>query len=171
MKTNVIPVLVFAVTIIVLGVVRVPGAFAQSDQIIKQKIEDKVAETFSLRNLKVDIAVEDGYVVIFGEVKKYIQKMLYEKIAWKTTGVIEVDNEIRVVPRMKQTDAVIERKIMEVVQTYRRFQGAKIAVAVKAGAVHLRINLDHPSDVLFFKHRVAEIDGVVSIDIQAKFFA
>jgi hypothetical protein len=48
---------------------------------------------------------------------------------------------------------------------------SKIEVAVKKGAVNIRINLDHPSDVLFLKHRVAEIDGVISIDIQVKFFA
>ena len=117
----------------------------------------------------VRVRLEDMLVLATSLV--WLIQLIRKKIAWKTTGVIEVDNEIRVVPRMKQTDAVIERKIMEVVQNYRRLQGAKIAVAVKAGAVHLRINLDHPSDVLFLKHRVAEIDGVVSIDIQAKFFA
>ena len=96
--------------------------------------------------------------------------MLYEKIAWQTKGVLEVDNEIRVLPKLPQTDAVIERKVMEVFQTHRRFQNAKVAVAVNSGAVHIRINLDHPSDVLFLKHRVAEIDGVIAINIQAKFF-
>ena len=80
-----------------------------------------------------------------------------------------MDNEIRVVPRLAQRDAVIERKIMELVQTHRRFQGVNIIVAAKAGAVHIRITLDHPSDVLFLKHKVAEIDGVISINIQAKF--
>ena len=42
-----------------------------------------------------------------------VVKMLYEQIAWKTEGVIEVDNEIRVVPRFAQSDAVIERKIRD----------------------------------------------------------
>jgi len=37
--------------------------------------------------------------------------MIYEQIAWKTEGVIEIDNEIRVVPGWPQTDAVIDRKI------------------------------------------------------------
>jgi hypothetical protein len=54
-------------------------------------------------------------IVLFGEVGLYIQKMIYEQIAWKTEGVIEIDNEIRVVPGWPQTDAVIDRKIMEVV--------------------------------------------------------
>ena len=42
-----------------------------------------------------------------------VVKMLYEQIAWKTEGVIEVDNEIRVVPGFAQSDAVIARKIRD----------------------------------------------------------
>lgn len=39
------------------------------------------------------------------------------------------------------------------------------------GIVTRSDTLDHPSDILFLKHRVAEIEGVISIEIQAKFFA
>ena len=42
-----------------------------------------------------------------------VVKTLYEQIAWKTEGVIEVDNEIRVVPGFAQSDAVIARKIRD----------------------------------------------------------
>ena len=97
--------------------------------------------------------------------------MLYEQIAWKTEGVVEVDNEIRVVPRLAQSDAVIERKIMELAQTHRRFQGVNVIVTIVKGAVQIRTTLDHPQDVLFLKRRVAEIEGVISINIQAKFIA
>ena len=164
-------ILFIILTIIVSGITNVHAASALSDKLIRQRIEDKAADTFRLRGTKVNLAVEDGNVVLFGEVGLYIQKMIYEQIVWKTEGVIEVDNEIRIVPKSLQTDADIERKIMEVVQTHQRFLSSKIEVAVRKGAVNIRINLDHPSDVLFLKHRVAEIDGVISIDIQAKFFA
>ena len=97
--------------------------------------------------------------------------MLYEQIAWQTEGIVEVDNEIRVVPRLAQSDTVIERQIMESVHTHRRFQGVNVIVTVVKGAVQIRTTLDHPQDVLFLKRRVAEIDGVIDIDIQAKFIA
>ena len=162
--------LVIVVIMIVFGLGYAPSVLALNDTLIKQSIKNEAGDTFRLRETKVDLAVEDGYVVLFGEVGLYIQKSLYEKIAWKSEGVIEVDNEIRVVPRLPQTDAAIERKIMEVIQSHSRIKGAKVAVTVETGAVYVRINLDHPSDVLFLKNRVAEIDGVTSIDIQAKFF-
>jgi hypothetical protein len=161
--------LLVVLIIIVFGMVHASRALALSDKLIKQRIEGEAADTFRLRGTKVDLAVEDGCVVLYGTVSLYIQKMLYEQIAWKTKGVVEVDNEIRVVPGLAQSDAVIERKIMELVQTHRRFQGVNVIVTVEAGAVHIRITLDHPSDVLFLKHKVAEIDSVISINIQTKF--
>jgi len=161
--------LLVVLIIIVSGITHAQVTLAMSDKIIKQRIEDKAADTFRLRGTKVDLAVEDGYVVLYGTVGLYIEKMLYEQIAWKIKGVVEVDNEIRVVPGFPQTDTVIERKIMELVQTHPRFQGVDVNVTVKEGAVHIRTTLDHPRDVLFLKSRVAEVTGVISISIQAKF--
>ena len=169
MKKNRNMMLLVVSIIIVSGITHAHAALAMSDKVIKQRIEDQAADTLSLRETKVDLAVEDGYVVLYGTVGLYIQKMLYEQIAWKTEGVVEVDNEIRVVPGLPQTDKAIERKIMELVQTHRRFQGVDVNVTVKEGAVHIRTTLDHPRDVLFLKSRVAEITGVTSINIQAKF--
>jgi osmotically-inducible protein OsmY len=169
MKKNRSLMLLVGLIIIVSGITHAQAALAMSNKIIKQRIEDEAADSLSLRGTKVDLAVEDGYVVLYGTVGLYIQKMLYEQIAWKTNGVVEVDNEIRVVPGLPQSDAVIERKIMELVQTHRRFQGVEVNVTVKEGAVYIRTTLDHPRDVLFLKHRIAEIKGVIDIYIQAKF--
>jgi hypothetical protein len=146
-------------------------ALSISDIAIKQQIEKKAGENANLRTGKVRVAVENGLVVLYGSVDRYIQKMFYEKIAWKTDGVIEVDNEIRVIPVVPQADAAIDRRVKEIVQTYSRFQGVSISLTVKAGAVNVLITLNHPADVLFLKNRIAEIDGVVSIDIMAKFVA
>jgi hypothetical protein len=97
--------------------------------------------------------------------------MVYERIAWKTVGVIEVDNEIRVTPLSPLADPTIERKIKEIIKTYDKFQGLNFSVSVKAGAVDIIIKLNNPADVLFLKKKIAEIDGVISIDIMAKFIA
>jgi hypothetical protein len=42
-----------------------------------------------------------------------------------------------------------------------------VDIRVERGSVFLRVTLDHPSDILFLKHRVAEIEGVVAIQIDA----
>ena len=169
MKKNRNMMLLVVSIIIVSGITHAHAALAMSDKVIKQRIEDQAADTLSLKKTKVELAVEEGYVVLYGTVGLYIQKMLYKQIAWKTEGVVEVDNEIRVVPRLPKTDAAIERKIMELAQTHRRFQGVNVIVTVVKGAVQIRTTLDHPQDVLFLKRRVAEIDEVTDINIQAKF--
>ena len=161
--------LIVALITIFSAMVMAPQALAMSDKIIKQRIEDKANDTFRLRGTTVEVAVEDGYVVLYGTVDLYIKKMLYEQIAWKTKGVVEVDNEIRVVPKLPQADADIKRNIIEVVHTHRRLQGVNLEVAVEGGAVRIHVTSEHPSDVLFFKHRVAEIEGVIAINIIAKF--
>ena len=63
--------------------------------------------------------------------------------------------------------------MLEFVKLYAfcEFQGVSISVTVKAGGVNVLITLNHSADVLFTKSRIAEIDGVVSIDIAAKFVA
>jgi len=75
------------------------------------------------------------------------------------------------VPRLPQSDTAIERKIKELVLTHRRLQGVNVIVTVEAGAANIRATLEHPRDVLFLKRRVAAVDGVISIEIQAKFIA
>jgi len=167
MKKNRVLMLIVVVVPIVFATAS--GALAMSDKLIKQRIESKAADTFRLRGAKVDLAVENGYVVLYGTVDLYIQKMLYEQIVWKTKGVVEVDNEVRVLPGLPQSDEVIKHKIMELSQTHHRFRGINIVITVIKGAAHIRTTLEHPRDVLFLKHRVAEINGVTSIDIQAKF--
>ena len=112
------------VAIIVMFVVVVwADTLALSDESIKKGIEGRVANSAELKEAKVNVAVESGNVVLYGAVALYIQKMIYEQIAWKTVGVVEVDNEIRVAPKLPQTDFAIERKIMEIVHTHSQFHG------------------------------------------------
>lgn len=106
---------------------------------------------------------------MFGQVRLYSQKMMYARIAWQTKGVVEVENEIRVEPVVPLTDGAIERKIREIVKTCRRFQGVKLKIIVEKGYVFLRASFENSRDVLFLKHRVAEIEGVIAIRIDASF--
>jgi len=152
-----------------LAVAHVPQGLAVTDKTIKQRIEEAAANTTILREAKVGVVVEHGYVILYGTVRLYSQKMAYERIAWQTMGVVEVDDEIRVVPVLPLTDTAIKRKIREIVKTYERFRGAQVDIRVEDGSVFLRATLDHPGDILFLKHRVAEIEGVVAMEIDAAF--
>lgn len=155
--------------IIVLSVSYSSEAQALSDETIKQQIEAKAADTLELKDTQVRVDVEDRLVVLSGTVRLYEQKMTYEKIAWLTMDVAEVENEIRVAPMYPLNDRAINRKIREIIKAHRRLHGAQLTVTVKGGAVVLQGAFEHPRDVLFLKHKVAGIEGVIAIEIQARF--
>ena len=70
-----------------------------ADQIdLRQRIQDQVQSDEQLQDTEVRIAVTGGDVVLSGTVRLYSQKMRYEQLTWRTSGVMDVDNEIRVRP-------------------------------------------------------------------------
>ena len=146
-----------------------PQALADSDQIIKQSIEEAAAKSPELQGTDAGVAVEGRSVILFGSVRLYLHKMLYELIAWQTIGVVEVDNEIRVVPQAPLPDAAIKRKIWEIIGRHEQFHASEFTVTVNRGAVFLKGTFGHPQDVIFLKKRVAAIEGVIAIDIDVAF--
>ncbi|MFB3069865.1 MAG: BON domain-containing protein [Gemmatimonadales bacterium] len=146
-----------------------PQALADTDRIIKQAIEEAAANNPELQGTDARVAVEARRVILFGSVRLYLHKMLYGQISWQTIGVVEVDNEIRVVPQTPLSDTAIEQKIREIITLDEKFHAAEFAVTVKRGAVFLNGTFGHPQDVIFLKKRVAAIEGVIAIAIGVAF--
>ena len=170
MKTSICHPKVFACALAILLVVaHAAQSMAQSDEGIKLAIEKEIANSSELGGVQVRVLVEDGNVILLGAVRFYIQKMQIEKIAWRTEGVVEVDNEAHVEPLAPLSDVAIKRKILEITRDHERFHGAQIKVEVKDGSVSLDGTFHHPRDVIFLKHRVAEIEGVISVQIEIAF--
>lgn len=120
-----------------------------------------------LANSQVSIYVEDGFVLLTGTVQLYLQKMDFEQIAWKTTGVTEVENEIEVNALFPLSDTVIKRKVLMILLDCKCFHGGNHIVQVARGVVSVTGVFFHPRDVQFLKRQIAEIEGVVAIDIHA----
>jgi osmotically-inducible protein OsmY len=164
-KHNIWPMIVMLA--ILCGMIQVPRGLAMDDDVIKLGIEAKAEKTVRLHGTKVQVHVENGFVILSGTVRFYRQKMLFERITWQTMGVAEVDNEIVVVPRVALSDAAIKDRIIEIVRTFSRFHGAGVSVTVNGGAVTLRGTFGHPLDVQFLKNQVADIEGVIALEMLA----
>ena len=82
---------------------------------------------------------------------------------------MEVDNEIRGEPVLPATDDSIKRRVMEILLAHESFADIDAAVTVEAGFVFIRGIFKDPHDVQSLKHKVAEIQGVIEIHIQAEF--
>jgi osmotically-inducible protein OsmY len=152
-----------------IGMIHVHPVLAVGDDIIKQSIEHEVAADFRLRGTMVSVDVLQGFVVLRGKVNVFIKKMLYERIAWTTVGVTEVENEIKVIPDLPTTDDDIKRHIIDALYAHQRFADINAAIAVEAGVVFVQAVFKDPHDVQKLKHKVAEIQGVKEIRIQAEF--
>jgi len=68
-----------------------------------------------LKDTRIDLHVQDRLVVLAGQVRLYEQKLVSDRIAWTNSGVFEVDNEIRVIPKSRLSDEAIERNIRKII--------------------------------------------------------
>lgn len=160
-----------SVLLLILVLFQVDPVLARSDDLIKQEIEAKIAGSTMLRDARIEVHVEQRLVVLTGQVRLYEQRLISDRFAWTTLGIFEVDNEIRVVPKVPLADAAIERKIKEIVNTYERFHGAGLVIKVDNGVVSIDGSFYGMGTPVFLKHMVGEIEGVVDIKIHATFLA
>jgi len=145
------------------------GQAAPEDRALARWIEEQTRQDESLAGTRVIVHARQGAVVLSGMVRLYSQKIRYEQIAWHSPGVREVENEIRVIPVLPLSDVEIARRIVAMAQEYRRLHGAGVKAEVNEGFVRLAATFDDPADVLFLKYRAAEIEGVVGVEIDARF--
>jgi osmotically-inducible protein OsmY len=145
------------------------SGYATEDREILKHIAKHTHRDERLEGTQVHIAVRGGHVVLAGTVLLYSQKLLYEHIVEQTPGVVAIDTDIRVVPRVPVEDATIEVQIRTVIKEHRRLHNAEIMVDVTEGAVSLSGTFADPSDVLFLKHQVAGIEGVIGLEVMARF--
>jgi osmotically-inducible protein OsmY len=145
------------------------SGYAAGDREILEHIANQTHHDARLEGTQVHIVVRGGHIVLSGTVYLYRQKMLYEHIVGRAPGVVEIDNDIRVVPRLPVEDAEIAGHIRTLVTGHQRFQNAGIIVDVMEGAVSLSGMFHDPGDFLFLQYQVAEIEGVIHLEITARF--
>jgi osmotically-inducible protein OsmY len=144
-------------------------ANASDEAGLQQRIQEQALRDEQLEGTQVTVTVKAGEVVLSGTVRLYSQKMRYQQIAWRTSGVIDVDNEIRVSPSGLITDRDIKSQVLNIMLKYQRFHSTVIEVSVSNGHVKVNGTFHDASDVLFLKHRIAEIEGVTRIEIKVEY--
>jgi len=159
------------ITAIILALGLFKSSTALSGDSIQQRVEARIASSEQLRDTRIGVHVEASLVILTGEVRLYEQKLISERLAWTTPGVFEVDNEIQVSPKLPLSDTAIERKIREIVHAHERFRAAAVVVKVANGMVRLHGSFLGYSDPSDLKHRVAEIEVVIGIEVSAWFLA
>src|SRR5262245_47280535 len=157
---------------VVMGLVGSPclvSGYTAGDREILEHIAVQTHRDARLEGTEVHVVVQSGQVVLSGTVYLYSQKLLYEHIVERTPGVVEINNDIRVVPRLPVEDAEIAEHIRTLIAGHQRFPNAEVTVDVTQGAVSLSGVFHDPGDVLLLTHQVAEIEGIVGLEVMARF--
>jgi osmotically-inducible protein OsmY len=146
----------------------VPGDVA-GDREVLERITGQIHHDQRLEGTQVQVVVQGGHVALSGTVDLYRQKLLYEHIVGRTPGVVKLKNDLRVVPRLPVEDTEIARHIHILITVHQRFQHTEIMVDVTEGVVNLSGTFYDPNDVLFLRHQVAEIEGVIRLEIRTRY--
>lgn len=154
-----------------LALLQIQTVLAASADHIRAEVESRISASEQLEGSQIEVIVEDRLVVLSGKVRLYEHKLVSERLAWTTPGVFEVDNELSVVPRTPINDTAIERNIRDIVSNHERFRVAGVIAKVDEGRVRLQGSFLRYSDPTVLKHRIAEIEGVVEINISARFLS
>jgi osmotically-inducible protein OsmY len=143
------------------------GAEAGEDEALRARLEARLEGLADRDGAEIRVAVRDGRVLLRGRVRLLEQSLRAEQTAWKTVGVEDVENELRVVPVGGAGDAAIERRIRTIIKGDERFVDTSLELEVRTGRVRLRGMFNDPVDVLAMKHRIASIPGVLDVEIDA----
>ena len=138
-----------------------------ADATLRARIEAQLAALPDRDGAEIRIAVREGQVLLLGRVALLEQSLRAEQAVWKTPGVVDVDNELRVLAFDGPKDAEIARRVRTIIKGDARFLDTNLEVEVSEGLVRLRGFFQDPADVLALKHRVASIPGVLDVEIDA----
>jgi osmotically-inducible protein OsmY len=87
---------------------------------------------------KSSVAITNGVITLTGTVPSYAQKVAAGDDAWTAPGVVDVINDIIVVPRQPRSDTEIEADVRRALDSDPDINAARIVVIVVNGAVNLR---------------------------------
>jgi osmotically-inducible protein OsmY len=111
----------------------------------------------------INVAVSGGVVTLTGTVPSYDQKNAASDDAWTVPGVIDVINDIVVVPSIPRSDAEIEADVRRTLACDPAINAANVHVSVTNGVVYLRGTVPTYDQIQQASTDAWSVAGVVSV--------
>jgi len=125
--------------------VKYPSAIdVPQDTEIESMIKKQIAWNHSTSNEEVDVSVEKGTVLLQGDVDAYWKKFRIEQMASEIKGVLEIENQIAVVPTKSVVDEAIAEDITKAFDRSKLVDITNIDVRVEKGKVTLSGKSESP---------------------------
>ncbi|QIA07406.1 BON domain-containing protein [Draconibacterium halophilum] len=114
-----------------------PNQPTVSDKEITENIHQYFKWQKSINPTSVKVEVDNGKVVLSGQVENESESIAAEKIASSTKGVIDMDNQIRVAPKKVSNDTHIQQALKEAFEKSALIDEHKIVTEVEKGVVYI----------------------------------
>jgi osmotically-inducible protein OsmY len=114
-----------------------PTIAIPDDESIQSGIQNRIDWSASISAADIKVKVQSGLVTLTGSVDAYWKKLRAEEMAWDAVGVVEVKNELSVVPTHKMTDELIGEEVMKAIDRNINVDVNTVDVTVKDGIVTL----------------------------------
>jgi osmotically-inducible protein OsmY len=107
------------------------------DAVLQDNIQKAISNDSRLEQLGIFCSVLEGCVSLSGKVNTYYQKLAAEESCRWVKGVVNVENEIEVVPKGKDHDQNIKKRIEDQIEQNIRSNSEEIIINVENGIVLL----------------------------------
>lgn len=113
------------------------GVTVPSDSEIEKRINSIYSWHANLSSYDLNVKVENGWVTLGGTVDSFYKKMIAEDLAYTVNGVIDIKNEITIVPTRKISDQGIAEAIKDALKIRAEVELDEVDIKVANGVVSL----------------------------------
>ncbi|NIR46885.1 BON domain-containing protein [candidate division KSB1 bacterium] len=136
----------------------------RTDEEIKEAVKEGFLFDPRVRSFNPEITVDDGEVILTGEVDNLHAKRAAEKTAENTLGVWRVKNFLKVRPKSQLSDEQITENVRNALLNDPVTELSEITVSVRNGKVYLYGAVDSKYEKTHAEEVAARAEGVVVID-------
>lgn len=136
---------------------------ARNDLVIRDDVTDSLRSDVRIDANDVDVEVKNGVVHLHGTVASLFQKRMATEIAGRIKGVVDVVNELKVVPVTWRTDTAIADDIRAVMTRDPLVDETQVSVAVTNGIALLTGIVDSVLERNFAERDARSVPGVTDI--------
>jgi osmotically-inducible protein OsmY len=140
-----------------------------ADTLIESNITNALSWDFDLDSQKIRVTVNKGDVKLLGTVDAYWKKMVAEADASKVRGVMNIKNEIAIVPTNEREDEQIAKDVEEALRRKWLVNVNDVDVTVEHGNVTLtgdvptRLARTEADDAAFYTNGVRTVENKLAI--------
>ncbi len=144
--------------------IRYPGNTKEiSDKTISENVLNAIKMDRNIRSELVKVDVESGVVTLYGSVDSYWSKVRSKEIISSIFGVVQVINNLTVVPTVSTDDNTIAQQIREALQRMYALDLDSLTIAVEMGVVTLTGKVAHWNAYYSVEFAARNTGGVLDV--------